>query len=263
MIHPSKQNPLLGKVTGPIVLLSSLLSSFGLLVNVQSAQAELLPVLANQCTARSNGNYICTFKPLKDKNEKLGPSPFRSYEGPVRKVLGGWLPSGYGVLVYESDERYEGTFVNGLKQGQGMFLFPDNGRYEGSFNLGEPNGSGTFTFANGDRYVGGIKRGVPHGRGNFAFANSGTYDGEFFLGQVKGQGTYTTKTMRCQGQFFSSKLSGRGSCTFAPNTGYKSYVGEWRGGRPEGRGTAVYSDGNTFSGEFREGKPFIPGKDKK
>jgi hypothetical protein len=261
MTYPSHSlgNAFIRKLTGSIVLLSGVT----LLSHAQPAQAELLPVLANQCTARSNGNYICTFKPLKDKNDKLGPSPFRSYEGPVRKVPGGWLPSGYGVLVYEDDQRYEGTFVNGLKQGRGMFLFPDNGRYEGSFDLGEPNGTGTFTFANGDRYNGGIKRGVPHGRGNFAFANSGTYDGEFFLGQVKGQGTYTTKNMRCQGQFFSSKLSGRGSCTFSAGTGYRSYVGEWRGGRPEGRGEVVYSDGTTFSGQFREGKPFVPGKDAK
>ncbi len=239
------------------------LSGLTLLVSPQSAQAEeTLPILANQCTARNTG-YICTFKPIKDKNDKLGPSPFRSYEGPVRKVAGGWLPSGYGVLVFADDQRYEGTFVNGLQQGQGMFLFPDNGRYEGSFSRGEPNGTGTFTFANGDRYTGGIKRGVPHGRGNFAFSNGGTYDGQFFLGQVKGQGTYTTRLMRCQGQFFSSTLSGKGSCTFAPGSGYQSYTGEWRKGRIEGRGTVVYTDGTTFSGQFRDGKPFIPGKDSK
>jgi hypothetical protein len=243
MTHSSHRTFFRSKFTGSIVLLSGIT----LLSHAQPAQAELLPVRADKCTARGNGNYICTFKPVKGPNEKLGPSPFRSYEGPVSKFPDGLYPSGYG----------------GLKQGQGMILFPDNSRYEGSFSRGEPNGSGTFTFANGDRYNGGIQRGVPHGRGNFAFANSGTYDGEFFLGQVKGQGTYTTKNMRCQGQFFSSKLSGRGSCTFAAGTGYKSYVGEWRGGRPEGRGQAVYSDGTTFSGQFREGKPFIPGKDDK
>ena len=237
----------------------ALLSGLTLFISPQSAQAELLPILANQCTARSTG-YICTFKPIKDKNDKLGPSPFRSYEGPVRKVAGGWLPSGYGVLVYEDDLRYEGTFVNGLKQGKGMILFPDNGRYEGGFSMGEPNGTGTFTFPNGNRYTGGMKRGVPHGRGSFAFADSGTYNGQFFLGQVKGQGTYTTKLMRCQGQFFSSNLSGKGSCTFDPATGYRSYTGEWRKGLIEGRGTVVYTDGTTFSGQFRAGKPFIPGK---
>ena len=240
-----------------------LLSGLTLLISPQSAQAEeLVPILANQCTARNTG-YICTFKRIKDKNDKLGPSPFVSYEGSVRKVAGGWLANGYGILVFADDQRYEGNFVNGLPQGQGMFLFPNNGRYEGSFSMGEPNGTGTFTFANGDRYTGGIKRGVPHGRGNFAFSNSGTYNGQFFLGQVKGQGTYTTKLMRCQGQFFSSSLSGKGSCTFDPDSGYRSYTGEWRKGRIEGRGTVVYSDGTTFSGQFRDGKPFIPGNNNK
>ena len=31
------------------------------------------------------------------------------------------------------------------------------------------------------------------------------------------------------------------------------YVGEWAGGLQEGRGTALYNNGNKYSGEFKNG----------
>ena len=204
-----------------------------------AAQAEWLPVLSRSCSPKGNGIYICTFP----KDGKVpGPQAYRSYEGTV-KVLGNrrWLPHGYGVLVYEDDQRYEGQMVNGIAAGQGMYLF-----------------------ANNDRYEGGIKEAQPHGLGKMFFAETqGTYEGQYYLGQIKGSGTYSTPSMVCQGQFFSSKLSGEGTCNYRGNSPMMTYTGEWRGGIPEGRGTMIYSNGRRFSGEWRQGKEFVPGVTKK
>jgi hypothetical protein len=103
--------------------------------------------------------------------------------------------------------------------------------------------------------------GHPHGLGQYYFANSdGTYNGQFFLGQIKGTGTYDTPSFVCEGQFFSSKLSGQGTCNYRGNSSMRTYVGEWRGGIPDGRGTMQYTSGRRFSGEFRAGKEFVPNK---
>ncbi len=223
-----------------------------------NAQSQVLQVLANRCTPRGNGNYICTFE---NTGKRPGPQSYRSYDGQVTRAGKGWLPNGYGILVFESDNRYEGQMRNGLPHGRGMFLFANNDRYEGEVREGIPEVRGTFTLANGDRFTGQVMDGHPHGLGSYYFASSdGTYEGQFFLGQIKGSGTYATTNSVCQGLFFSSKLSGRGTCNYRGNSSMMTYTGEWRGGIPDGRGTMIYSNGRRFSGEFRAGKEFIPGK---
>lgn len=209
-------------------------------------------VIQPRCERRSGDNWICVY--IKDAKDESGSKPYKSYEGQVRNGE----PNGRGVIVYENDDRYEGQVKNGIPNGKGMFLFADNSRYEGDMRNGKPNGSGTFTFTTGDRYTGSVKAGEPHGRGVFTFANGDIYEGEFYLGQAKGQGVFISKGMRCQGVFFSSQLSGQGACTYPPGSSIKSYTGEFRGGKAEGRGTMVTSDGKRFSGEFRGGRPFVP-----
>jgi hypothetical protein len=201
------------------------------------------------CESMGGGRSRCAYS-----GKNPAPQPYKYYEG----QLSNGIPSGQGLLVYTNDDRYQGSLRNGVPSGQGMFVFKDNSRYEGEMDRGYPNGSGTFTLSNGDRYTGGVRDGHPHGSGTLVFANGTVFSGEFFLGQVRGNGTYTSKAIRCQGYFFSSELSGNGSCSFPSGSNYRSYTGEWRNGRPDGRGSAVLADGTAFSGEFRQGIPFVP-----
>jgi hypothetical protein len=202
------------------------------------------------CESMGGGRSRCAYS-----SKNPAPQPYKYYEG---QISSGNIPNGQGLLVYMNDDRYEGSIRNGVPSGRGMFVFKDNSRYEGEMDRGYPNGSGTFTLSNGDRYTGGVRDGHPHGNGTLVFANGTVFSGGFFLGQVRGNGTYTSKLLRCQGYFFSSELSGNGSCSFPSGSSYRSYQGEWRNGRPEGRGAVVLADGTSFSGEFRQGKPFVP-----
>ncbi|MBD2326628.1 hypothetical protein [Alkalinema sp. FACHB-956] len=202
-----------------------------------------------RCERRGGDNWICAY--IK---ENPGSAPYKSYEGQMRNGI----PNGRGILVYSNDDRYEGQVRNGIPNGQGMFLFANNDRYEGGIKNGQPHGQGAFTMANGDRYIGSVKEGSPHGQGVFTFSNGSVYSGTFYLGQAKGQGVFVSKGIRCQGVFFSSQLSGRGSCAYPAGSTYRSYSGELRGAKPEGRGVMVFADGKRFSGEFRDGLPFDP-----
>jgi hypothetical protein len=215
------------------------------------AQAQETENVRPKCNQRSNGNWICVFGDTKE----LNGSPYKSYEGSISNGI----PNGYGVLVYENDDRYEGDVRRGVPNGRGMFVFADNSRYEGQVSRGKPNGQGAFTFANGDKYSGGMLAGQPHGEGTFRFAPGDSYSGQFYLGQAKGYGVFkSAQGIRCEGRFFSSNLSGEGSCSYPRGFGVASYVGEFRKGQPEGRGRIVYLNGNSFAGEFREGRPFNP-----
>ena len=82
-----------------------------LIAHVPSVQAQVLPIMANSCTSRGNGTYICTFD---NSGKRPGPQAYRSYDGQVTRMGKGWIPNGYGILVFESDNRYEGQMRNGL-----------------------------------------------------------------------------------------------------------------------------------------------------
>jgi hypothetical protein len=206
-------------------------------------------VIRPRCAPRG-GQYACVYS-----STNPAPAAYKYYEGPISNGI----PNGSGVFVYQNDDRYEGGVLNGLPSGRGMFLFSSNDRYEGSIVKGVPSGYGTFTLNSGDRYTGNVKDGHPHGTGTFTFSNGNVYNGEFYLGQARGSGTFTAGGVRCSGTFYSSLLSGKGNCAFPTGSEYLSYSGEFRKGRPDGRGNAVLRDGTRFSGEFRNGRPFVPG----
>ncbi|MEB3293114.1 MAG: hypothetical protein VKJ24_08130 [Synechococcales bacterium] len=231
--------------------------SLGLLVSLGGAIVTL-PALAQKtseslikpkCEQRGADRWICSYE------SNPAPDPYKSYEGQLRNGF----PNGTGVLVYDNDDRYEGQVKNGIPHGVGMFVFKNNDRYEGQVRNGKPEGKGIFTTAKGDRYTGIMKDGHPHGNGTFVFANGDVFSGRFYLGQAKGEGTFSSKGIRCQGYYFSSQLSGRGTCAYPPGATIKSYTGEFRGGKPDGRGVMVLSDGKRIVGEFRNGKEFNPG----
>lgn len=67
-------------------------------------------------------------------------------------------PNGYGIMRYNVNLIYEGTFKNGLKQGNGILYFyagrmtSPEGVYSGSWFSDEKNGFGSMRYANQDEY---------------------------------------------------------------------------------------------------------------
>jgi hypothetical protein len=227
-----------------------LLASLGLVAIAVSPSVaqDSEKLLKPKCESRGADRWICSYE------SNPAPDPYKSYDGQIRNGL----PNGVGVLVYDNDDRYEGQVRNGIPSGNGMFVFNTNDRYEGQVRNGKPEGKGVFTTAKGDRYAGIMKNGHPHGTGTFVFANGDVFSGQFHLGQAKGEGTFSSQGIRCQGYYFSSQLSGRGICSYPPGATIKSYNGEFRGGKPHGRGVMLYSDGKRYTGEFRNGREFVP-----
>lgn len=192
------------------------------------------------------------------------------YEGPVRNGQPNTNINNVnetGMFLFANGDRYVGGFRNGTFHGRGVMTFADGRRYEGGFRngsfndikLGNTTYRGKFTYPTGDSYVGGVRNGQPHGDGVYKFGGN-TFKGPFRQGQVNGTGELVTNEgVRCKGLFFSSRLSSNNAtCTFPRGNEFRSYIGELRGGRPEGKGTLVYANGRRFAGQFRNGQPVTP-----
>ena len=92
-----------------------------------------------------------------------------------------------------------------------------------------------------NKYEDEIENGKPHGNGTWTQSDGGTYVGQFVNGRREGIGTYTW-----------SKNS--------PVTG-KSYEGEWKDNKQDGKGKISYEreegeefEGMSWEGEFKDGK---------
>lgn len=87
-------------------------------------------------------------------------------------------------------------------------------------------------------------------------------DGSFFRGQaVRGKklfGTYldNKKKLKLTGQFINDELVGQGSAEFLEDPTKESYKGEFRFGKPEGKGIFYWKKGEyrSIDGEFKNGK---------
>ena len=183
----------------------------------------------------------------------------------------------FGTYTYASGNKYVGEFRDGTKNGQGTYTFVSGNKYAGEFRDGKYHGQGTYTHADGNKYVGEFRDGKYHGHFTVTYADGNKYVGEFRDGKKNGQGTYThadrriqdgifkdgefqyaQKVIECDGSPLTGSNSGfagwddcEGTYTFASGD---KYVGEFRGGLPNGQGTYTWSNGDKYVGEYRNGK---------
>ena len=65
-----------------------------------------------------------------------------------------------------TEERYEGDLINGMRNGQGKLYYKNgNIKYEGEFANDKFEGTGKFYYTDGNYYIGQFKNGLKHGKG--------------------------------------------------------------------------------------------------
>lgn len=95
----------------------------------------------------------------------------------------GWI-EGDGLLIkIRKGKKYSTTsarFERGISQGKGIFkLHQTNERYEGIYVDGQIRGIGKYWNDNGDYYQGQIINFILHGNGKMTYANGSTFEGKF------------------------------------------------------------------------------------
>ncbi|EGZ14875.1 hypothetical protein PHYSODRAFT_504737 [Phytophthora sojae] len=185
-----------------------------------------------------------------------------------------------GLVMAQSNARYDGEWENGLPHGCGELVFDAarNIRYEGQFVEGKREGKGHMHYAYGSVYVGDWKADVkcgqgvmtwmtPRGDGELLNPEDSTplerYDGEWLNDYQEGFGRHvwlvnplsvsatgsTSKNNWYEGEFHEGLRHGRGVFFYANGARYE---GEWKTNVKEGYGLFFYEDGRVFVGLFRQ-----------
>ena len=110
------------------------------------------------------------------------------------------------------------------------------------------DGYQAVSMTGGGVYKGYVKGGKFEGRGELKFANGDSYEGEFKEDYRHGGGVFRAAGYDA---FTNGLLAKTKSTTFT----LLMYQGEWCADLREGRGDALYSNGDRFSGEFKSNRP--------
>jgi hypothetical protein len=140
---------------------------------------------------RRNGQGTFIYKSTKDKYEGQwkddnydGEGTYYYANGTIKSGI--WKNSEY---IGKSESNY-GCISGNCDNGSGTYVYQTGNKYVGSFKGSKYNGQGTLFFANGDKYVGDFKSGNYNGFGTYTFAADGRkYVGEWKNSLYEGEGT--------------------------------------------------------------------------
>ena len=153
----------------------------------------------------------------------------------------------YGSLTFLYGQNYIGEFRGGQANGKGTYTFPDGAKYVGEFMDNKRNGQGAFYASNGSI----IQQGI--------WADGMLIRSEPVQGASirdnSNQSSLPTCNARGSNQIGTLYLSNWTNCfgTGISAIGEK-YVGEWRDGKFNGRGTFFYADGSFEKGIWSDGR---------
>jgi hypothetical protein len=149
----------------------------------------------------------------------------------------------HGEIIWDSGDRYVGTFKNGMRSGQGTFFFQDGKNIDGWFSstmkvslhcqfsrISALVALYCILFFVGSEYTGDWSENQMHGRGQQKFANGDTYVGQYHKSERSGGPKWKYK-------FANGDL----------------YVGGWEANRFHGFGRYFYADGSVLEGNFLNG----------
>eukprot|EP01048_Picozoa_sp_COSAG05_P010877 COSAG05_NODE_985_length_6290_cov_2.922953_1_plen_729_part_00 len=184
-----------------------------------------------------------------------------------------------GRLTFEDGTEYFGGFVDGLRHGEGAMTYADGSKYQGSWVAGKRHGNGALVRTDGSSYAGGWHNDTMEGAGRWAWptppgagdSESAAKEEEHTVEVVMREGKIVEfngeppvslkddpDEYNCTGDFVGGQGAGGISFTGTATIEYSngdSYSGEWKDGLYDGQGTFVYPDGlGTYTGGWKAGE---------
>ncbi len=155
-----------------------------------------------------------------------------------------------GELIFSSQKKYTGDFVNGLFEGKGTLLFSDGKNYNGDFKNNVFHGKGQMTY-NNVRVESFFENGVTVGKSEVFYSNGSYFVGDlvdFFTPEGNGKMEYFTGDFENgiwkKGKFISG--------TAKYNNDESIWDGEFLDNKPSSKGKIKYIDGSEYQGEWSD-----------
>ncbi|MBU6340985.1 MAG: caspase family protein [Bacteroidetes bacterium] len=193
---------------------------------------------------------------------------------------------GEGTMYHANGDRYVGSWYNDQAHGKGIYYFKTRERYEGDFKYGEFEGFGVMYYTDGAYFTGNWKGSRKHGNGVLTKADGRTISGVWNMGKLQdpnaGQNVVDAAKPTNSSKPNSKPpveipvakpknkpdLNGLRDCSTnfcRSGNGYYTYldgstwVGEFKEGEPNGKGTCYYANGDRYEGAWLNNAPYGKG----
>lgn len=134
------------------------------------------------------------YEEYTDMNDKLSGSrekrPMVTIDNEA-KYQGEWVNNvrdGRGYQIWPDGSLYEGFWKNNKANGRGRLIHADGDVYEGEWKDDKAHGYGVYMHADGARYEGYWSEDKQHGRGVEQWPDGAVYDGNYYDGEKHGEG---------------------------------------------------------------------------
>jgi hypothetical protein len=115
--------------------------------------------------------------------------PFNYEEGDYHNTLNDGLSREKRPMVtIDNEAKYQGEWVDTIRDGRGYQIWPDGSLYEGFWKNNKANGRGRLIHADGDVYEGEWKDDKAHGYGVYMHADGARYEGYWSEDKQHGRG---------------------------------------------------------------------------
>ena len=210
---------------------------------------------SSQVTIDKSGNQIV--KRAKYKGRKLHGPLVTTYPSGItleRKYKNG-NPDKISVKTMANGDVYRGVYDKSGFQGDVQIKFNDpiyKTKGEILFKDNVPAKTGKLTLKDGRVIFGPIKRHQVTGEGSINYSGGHTYHGQIVKNQPNGKGLFDSSQVKITATFKGSERDGNGRIQFKKSK--SRYDGEFRNGKPHGKGAYMMSSGLFLKGTFVEGK---------
>ena len=149
--------------------------------------------------------------------------------------------NGKMIIHYDNGDKYDGEFLDNVKEGKGVYSYCNGDIYEGDFFEDVKDGYGIYYYKNGERYEGEFMDDKKSGRGIYYYLEGEKYVGEFKNGFAEGRGIYYYPDgEKYIGDYKEDKRNGYGIYFYANGD---KYIGEFKDGKKDGKGILYYKNG--------------------
>ena len=186
------------------------------------------------------------------------------YTGPGKMQQPGnnFVSHGEGVIIYDNGTKCSGSFVDGHGDGLVVIQYTSGTEYVGNWQKCIIHGRGKLTDTVGNTYDGEWRDGKCHGHGTYTKKAVFTYVGAFICDKYHGHGVQTwTSGRKCiyEGEFENGLFHGQGVLVRTGRAGIV-YEGVFLADSHHGFGVEVYTNGDTYSGDWLMGNKHGRGK---
>lgn len=161
--------------------------------------------------------------------------------------------SGFGTRVYANGDRYMGGWLNGKYHGFGVFMKKDGLVQTGYFKEGsivnEQIGISSAANEVDNTKTGCLEGDCANGYGTFRWKTGAVYIGTWKYDKKHGIGLYTSVNSISCSEYAYDQFEGYGSKIYIANQ--ETYFGEWKEGKKEGEGILVLKDQTLKKGQWK------------